>query len=83
MDQVIQIAGAVLVVIAFAALQMGRLKPDSYTYLLVNLFGSMLLATLAVIERQWGFFLLEVAWASVSLWGRARRLTGHALQDTE
>jgi hypothetical protein len=35
----------------------------SYLYLLLNLFGSALLAVLVFISRQWGLLLLEEAWA--------------------
>jgi len=68
-EQLVQIVGAVLILCAFAASQLGAMDPRSRAYLLLNLAGSLVLAVLAWEERQWGFLLLEVVWAAVSLWG--------------
>ena len=76
MDQVVQIVGALLILAAFAALQAGRIDANSRLYLVLNLVGSAILAVLALYEDQWGFLLLETAWAIVSAWsliGLARR----------
>lgn len=69
MDQVIQIVGAALILTAYVAAQGERLDPRSRLYLGLNLAGSIILAVLAAIGSQWGFLLLEGAWAIVSLWG--------------
>jgi hypothetical protein len=68
-DQVIQIVGALLILAAFAAVQFGRMRPDSRLYLALNLAGSAILAVLAIAAAQWGFVLLEGVWAIVSAWG--------------
>jgi len=68
-DQVIQIVGALLILAAFTAVQVDRMRPDSRLYLTLNLIGSAILAVLAVIGQQWGFVLLEGVWAIVSAWG--------------
>jgi membrane-bound ClpP family serine protease len=68
-DQVIQIVGALLILTAFAAVQFDRMRPDSRLYLALNLFGSVILAVLALLASQWGFVLLEGVWAIVSGWG--------------
>lgn len=63
-----QIVGALLILIAFAGVQFGRVDPLSPTYLWLNLVGSIILAGLAYIESQWGFLLLETVWAAVSVY---------------
>jgi hypothetical protein len=80
MDQLVQVFGSLLILVAFAAAQRGALSPHSRSYLLLNLVGSAILTILAAHERQWGFLLLEFCWALVSGWalvqdlGAARRL---------
>lgn len=68
MAQAIQVIGALVILAAFAASQLGELKTDSRLYLLLNLVGSAVLTVLAVIEGQIGFILLEGVWAAVSGW---------------
>ena len=68
MGQVIQIVGALIILGAFAANQLGELPTDSRLYLLLNLVGSVVLCILAVAEGQLGFILLEGVWAAVSAW---------------
>lgn len=76
MDQVIQVAGAMLILAGFAAAQFGWLTVSSRTYLVLNLVGSVVLTYLAWHEEQWGFLLLEAVWAAVSLWSLVRVLRG-------
>jgi membrane-bound ClpP family serine protease len=71
MDQVIQVVGALLILVAFTAVQLRRMRPDSRLYLVLNLVGSAILAVLALVGSQWGFLLLEGVWAIVSAWGLA------------
>jgi hypothetical protein len=72
MDQVVQIVGALCILAAFAAVQLGRMRVDSRVYLVLNLVGSAILAFLALDQQQWGFVLLETVWALVSAWSLLR-----------
>lgn len=77
--QIVQVAGAMFILAAFAMAQMGRMTPKMVRYQVLNLIGSVVLTVLAFVERQWGFFLLEAVWAIVSVWALAG-LTGRKLQ---
>jgi hypothetical protein len=68
-EQLIQVVGALLILVAFAATQFGAMDQHSRGYLVLNFFGSLILAVLAWRESQWGFLLLETVWAAVSCWG--------------
>jgi hypothetical protein len=70
--QLVQIVGALAVLVAFASAQLGLLAARSRLYLALNLAGAIVLAGLAYVERQWGFLLLEGVWAAVSASGLAR-----------
>lgn len=59
MDQLVQVAGALAILAAFALAQLGKLDQRSTAYLTLNLVGSAVLTVLAYLERQWGFVLLE------------------------
>jgi hypothetical protein len=69
MGQLVQVVGSLLVLAAFAAAQRGWLDQRSTLYLVLNVLGSTALAVEAVLERQWGFLLLEGVWALVSAAG--------------
>lgn len=66
MGTIVQIAGSLCILAGFALAQRGTLDPKSLVYILLNLVGSTVLAIEAVLERQWGFLLLEGVWAIVS-----------------
>ena len=74
--QVLGVVGALLILIPFAGSQVNRLSTASLVYQLMNLTGAVLLTVVAVVERQYGFILLEGVWACMSLIGLRRVLTG-------
>jgi hypothetical protein len=74
MEQVVQVAGALLILVAFIASQTRRVDMSSPAYLVPNLIGSGTLAADAYLRSQWGFTLLEGTWCAVSAVSLLRRL---------
>ena len=77
-EQVVQVIGAILILVGFVFSQLRVLAQDSYSYLLVNLVGASILTLDAWHGSQWGFVLLEGVWSLVSLWGVAVKVRGGA-----
>jgi hypothetical protein len=78
LEQGVQVVGALLILLAFVLAQAGRLGTASPVYLWLNLVGSAVLAVLAALGPNWGFLLLEGAWALVSAWSLWARARGRA-----
>ena len=71
-SQLISIAGAALILGAFAALQFRRTNAHGRLYLSANVLGSAFLTAAAVLEGLWAFVTLNAVWGVVSLRGLFR-----------
>jgi hypothetical protein len=80
-DIAIQLSGAVTILLAFALAQFKVVVTSAVIYLLLNLAGSLLLLASAITNAQWGFVLMESAWALISLWGLIGRQRGASAQS--
>lgn len=76
--QIVSLAGAALILAAFAAQQAGRWQPNDRSYLAFNFVGSAILAYFAVRAGNLGLIVLEGAWAVISLWSLGRALLPRA-----
>ena len=76
MIQTISVIGALLILLPFVGSQLGRLSTRSVAYQVLNIVGSGALTVVAVIESQYGFILLEAAWAIASFAGLLSVLRG-------
>lgn len=66
-SELMQVVGALIILVAYWAMESGRIGPHSLPYLWLNISGSVLLGVLAVMEQLWGFLLLEIAWTGISI----------------
>lgn len=65
--QIISLAGAIMILVAYAGNQRGWMDRQSLSYNLLNLVGSALLAWVAIVDHRIGFIFLESAWALLSI----------------
>lgn len=72
LHQIVSVAGAIMILAAYVALQTGRLGREDRLFHALNFFGSALLTWVAVVDRRVGFILLEAIWALLSLPGTLR-----------
>jgi len=65
--QVVSMIGAAMILAAFGAQQAGKLGREDLAYLLLNLFGSVILTYFAYEAKNAGLIALEGSWALISL----------------
>ena len=65
--QLVSLAGAFVVLIAFGGLQLDRLDRRGVWFNALNLVGSVLLLWVALHDRRAGFVALEAIWAAFSI----------------
>jgi hypothetical protein len=65
-------AGALLILVAYAGQQFGRINPRSLAYNVLNAAGSGILGYVALFPFKLGFVVLEFAWVAISIWAMLR-----------
>jgi hypothetical protein len=76
LEQAISIVGAMMILIAYGANQMGKLDRHNVYYLILNTVGAIILGIIAVRARQSGLTLMEGAWALISLTALVKNIFG-------
>lgn len=69
MSATAQLFGAVVVLFAYLMAQVGLMRTESVTYLLLNLLGGAALAAVGVQEGMWGFAVVDGVWALIAAAG--------------
>ena len=65
--QAVSLAGAFLILFAYAAHQAGRMSRETPIYHVTNALGGGMLLVVAIAASQVGFILLEGVWTVISL----------------
>jgi hypothetical protein len=66
--------GVALILLAYALVQLGRLKMDAAPALLMNLVGAALVLVSLLFRFNLSAFVVEAAWALLSLFGLVKLL---------
>ena len=67
MEQVIAVAGSLLILAAYAGHQQGLIDRTHPAYSWMNLIGALVRTVIAFRAQQWGFVLLEGVWTLLSV----------------
>jgi len=71
--QLFSFAGALMILVAYAGQQLGKMNPRSTLYNILNAIGSAILGYVALHPFKLGFVILEFAWVLVSVYGMLKR----------
>lgn len=74
--QIVEVLGALAVLAAYVADLRGSVSTDDLSYASLNLVGAGVLSVVAVLTGQWGFLLLQGAWALLALHSVVRIVRG-------
>ena len=66
--------GVTMILIAYLMLQTGRIEAQSIRYSVVNAVGAGLIVASLSVDFNLSAFIVEAAWATISLYGIARAL---------
>lgn len=65
-EQLISFVAAIVILVAYAMQQNGKLAANGLTYISLNLVSGIILGVVALRARQLGLTVLEFAWAGIS-----------------
>ena len=72
--QIISLTGAFLILIPFSALSLKKMDSKSFSYNFLNFLGALLLTITAIINKSYGFILLESIWSVIGLIGTVKSI---------
>jgi hypothetical protein len=65
-EQLISMVAAIVILVAYALQQNGKLAANGFTYISLNFVSGIILGIVALRARQLGLTVLEFAWAGIS-----------------
>jgi hypothetical protein len=65
-EQLISFVAAIVILVAYALQQNGKLAANGLTYISLNFISGIILGIVALRARQLGLTVLEFAWAGIS-----------------
>jgi len=72
LTDIIGIAGVACVIGAYFLLQLEKVRGDSFSYLMLNLVGAILLIISLLVTFNLASFIIELCWLAISLFGLSK-----------